>query len=226
MTEQVPYQGDFGAASFAENPEQRCPCLLLLDTSGSMAGEPIRQLNEGLRFLREDLLTDSLAAKRVEIGIVTFGPVTVVQDFTTVEYFVAPELPASGDTPMGAAIVRGLQALHERKKAYKANGISYYRPWIFLITDGAPTDDVAAAAAEIREGEASKKFAFFAVGVQNADMARLAQISVREPLVLKGLQFRSLFQWLSSSMRAVSQSAPGDAVALANPKTPDGWAVV
>ena len=214
----------FGTDSFADNPEPRCPCLLLLDTSGSMQGRPIAELNAGLLTFKEELAADSLAMKRVEAAIISFGPVTIESEFHTAPNFYPPNLIASGDTPMGAAITKGIEIINQRKSEYRANGISFYRPWIFLITDGAPTDNWSAAAAAVREGEASKSFAFFSVGVENANMEILSQISpVREPLKLQGLKFRELFQWLSNSMKSVSQSVPGDTMPI---KSPGGWAEV
>ena len=124
---------------------------------------------------------------------------------------------------MGAAILRGLELVRERKDTYRSNGIAFYRPWVFLITDGAPTDSWSEAAAKIREGEASKSFAFFAVGVEGAKFDVLKQISVGDPIHLKGLRFRDLFAWLSSSLGAVAQSQPGDEVKLESPVGPKGW---
>ena len=60
------------AIEFAENPEPRCPCVLLLDTSGSMEGEPVAALNKGLVTFRENLVKDSMACRRVEVAVVTF----------------------------------------------------------------------------------------------------------------------------------------------------------
>jgi uncharacterized protein YegL len=219
MTEQIA----FGTSDFADNPEPRCPCLLLLDVSGSMQGQPIDALNAGLITFKDELAADALAMKRVEVGIVTFGPVQITLPFQGAESFYPPTLAAQGDTPMGSAIKQGLDMVRARKDEYRANGISYYRPWVFLITDGGPTDEWQSAAAAVREGEVSKSFAFFAIGVQAANMDTLQQISVREPLRLDGLRFRDLFSWLSSSLRSVSRSTPGTEVPL---QPPQGWAAV
>jgi uncharacterized protein YegL len=217
--EQIP----FGAQEFADNPEPRCPCLLLLDTSGSMQGSPIDQLNRGLVTFKDELATDALAMKRVEVAVVTFGPVQIASDFQTPDMFYPTQLSAGGDTPMGAAIEQGLEMLRARKDSYRANGISYYRPWVFLITDGSPTDSWQHAAQLVHEGENSNAFSFFAVGVPGANMDILARIATRTPLRLEGLKFRELFAWLSSSLSGVSKSQVGQMVAL---PPPSGWASV
>jgi uncharacterized protein YegL len=219
------------ANEFADNPEPRCASLLLLDVSTSMSGDRIRELQDGLVGYKDDLAGDGLARKRVEVAIVTFGgTVNTIQNFTTADSFSPPALSVSGDTPMGQAVVTGLNLLDQRKQEYRNNGIGYYRPWVFLITDGGPTDintpQWPEAIQRVKAGEEAKAFSFFGVAVQDADMERLAQLCVREPLKLKGLQFRSLFQWLSNSQQSVSRSTPGDAVELQNPKSPDGWAQV
>lgn len=172
--EQIP----FGTDSFADNPEPRCPCLLLLDTSGSMQGEPIQELNAGLRSFKEDLISDPLAVKRVEVAIITFGPVAIRQEFQSAQYFQPPTFSASGDTPLGDAITRGLELVQNRKSEIRANlghgGL--YRPWIFLFTDGVPTDEWQLAAKSVRDGETAKAFSFFGISLGNGDMTILKQI--------------------------------------------------
>ncbi|MBM5458811.1 VWA domain-containing protein [Pseudomonas sp. P66] len=220
MTHQI----DFADVdSFADNPEPRVPLLLLLDVSQSMTGAPLEALNDGLVQFKDELAADSLAMQRVEVGIVTFGPVEVHTPFITAGSFMPPVLHARGDTPMGEAICTGLDMLEARKEAYRINGVPRMRPWVFLISDGGPTDAWKQAAALVHEGEHSKKFAFFAVGIEGANMEVMAQISVRSPLKLQGLKFRELFQWLSASMKSVSNSTPGTEVALI---APTGWASV
>ena len=185
------------AVEFAENPEPRCPCVLLLDTSGSMQGAPLDAMLAGLEAFRFDLAVDPLAARRVEIAVVAFdNRIRVVQDFVSPDRFDIPFLNAEGMTHIGAAIEKALDMVEERKARYRQYDVAYYRPWIFLVTDGEPQGEppeaVARATQRLRDAENRKQVAFFAVGVENANMQALANIAVRSPLRLKGLDFREM----------------------------------
>jgi uncharacterized protein YegL len=218
---------------FAENPEPRCPVVLVLDTSGSMNGKPITELNEGLREFSATLKNDPLAALRVEVAVLTFGgqvraldvrstgqqqaiPCDAEQAFVTIDAFEPPTLTAQGETPMGEALRQTLALVRERKEIYKRNGADYFRPWVFLITDGQPNDAGWEAVPDLVKAEEQRKgLLFYAVGVENADMKTLARFSAdRPPLKLKGLAFREMFVWLSKSLSAVAQSRPGEQVPL------------
>ena len=176
--DQVP----FGNLEFADNPEPRCACLLLLDTSGSMKGAKIEQLNAGLNEFARQLRGDSMAAKRVEVAMVTFGPVRVEQSFVTADSFIA----AATRSRRRHAHGRGHRARH-RARDRAQEGIPRQRHRLLPAVDfhdlGWRTDRRFANAAQlVRAGEAKKSFMFYAVGVENADIGKLAAVAVRRPL--------------------------------------------
>jgi uncharacterized protein YegL len=173
-----------------------------------MDGAPLDALNEGLRAFQIDIQDDPLAKRRVEIAVVTFGgSVQIVQNFALAKNFLAPTLKAEGATPMGEAILLALQLVKDRKTEYKANGVVYYRPWIFLITDGGPTDEWQSAADMVKAEMSANALTFFAVGVGGANMDVLSSMTPRV-LKLDGLKFRELFLWLSQSQKQASANKP------------------
>lgn len=195
---------------FKENPEPRCACVLLLDTSSSMRGEPIAALNEGLRDFKTSLDDDPQARQRVEVAVVTFDDeVKVVQDFVTVDDFQPVDLTTQGYTYMGTAIEKALDMLQTRKQDYDRYKVQRFRPWIIMITDGEPQEEdpciIEQAGARIRDYEQSGRVIFYPVGVEGADMELLSRISVRPPVRLTSLDFKTLFRWLSRSMQEASK---------------------
>lgn len=204
------------------NSDPRCACVLVLDTSTSMSGAPIEELQAGLTQFIKEVSRDKTARTRVEVAIVTFGPAQVVQVFAPIDHIRAPQLVADNDTPLGAALNLAVDCLLERKQMYRSNGTQYYRPWVFLITDGAPTDGDAwmQASQRIKAEEQRKGLSFFAVGVEGADMDVLNSIGSRPAIKLKGYSFAEMFKWLSASIERVSSSRPDETVTL--PPT-DSW---
>ena len=148
--------------------DQRCACMLVLDTSGSMQGEPIDALTQGLSAFERQVKSNPLAARRIEVGIITFGEggVQLKQDFVQAKHFLAPEICAGGNTPMGEAVQLALQAIRNRKNEFRQLGIQYFRPWLMLITDGEPTDEGwEEAAAAVKREEMQKSLTCFPIGV-------------------------------------------------------------
>lgn len=196
------------------NTERRCPVILLLDTSSSMSSF-IHIVNQGLIDLRDDLKQDMLASQRVELSIVTFGPVQLVQDFVTVDQWVPPKLMAAGSTPLGDALLFALKLLKERKSAYREAGIPYYRPWVWLVTDGEPTDIWSKALPALRAEMDRGGLEVFTIGTDNADFSVLGEISKpRSPIRLRHAHFREMFVWLSQSLKPVSRHEPGAPLSL------------
>lgn len=203
---------------FSDNTSQRTPCVLVLDGSSSMAGEPIQQLNEGLQALEKELKGNPLTALRVQLLVIRIGgheQAEIVSDWCDAIDFTAPAIEANGLTPLGKGMALALDKIEEQKAAYDANGISSTRPWIICISDGAPNDSGWEQVAQrCCDAEQRKKVVIYPVGTEGADFDALDMFSGNKAKKLKGLHFSELFVWLSRSMTAVSSSSPGQKVQL------------
>lgn len=219
------------------HPEQpHCPLILLLDVSGSMEKDnKIQQLNAGIQLFRQEIMRDELASRRVDVSIVTFGDcVSVVTPFTAVSQFNPPLLIANGLTPMGEAIEVSLNLVEQRKQQYKQQGIDYFRPWVFMITDGEPNDMAPGDATwnrvvgRVHTAERDNKVLFFTVGIEPANMDILRQItpSSRVPIKLIPGNFSEMFQWLSNSQEKVVRQDLGAKTANFSLDPPVGWGTV
>lgn len=210
-------KNDFSAEA-AENYEQKCLCVLVLDVSGSMSGEPIQELNKGLQDFYQEIDKDNTTRQRLEVSLITFSHiVNTVQEPALVENFTMPTLSASGSTAMVTAVNHAIDKVAARKQWYKDTNQAYYRPWIILMTDGEPDSDqdVAGLAQRIKQDVAAKKYAFLPIGVEGAKMSILKQIESGIPAMkLQGTKFSSFFKWLSASMGTVVSAEEGQQVDL------------
>lgn len=201
-----------------DNYEQKCLCVLVVDVSGSMSGEPIRQLNKGLQQFQQEVMADFVASQRLEVCIVTFGSSVVsLQEPCLISNFQMPTLTASGSTRLVDGVRLGIDIIETRKKWYKDTGQNYFRPMIFLITDGEPDgdQDVEGLSQELKNKISSKSFMFYSIGVIGYNHQKLSQIcSTPAPLQLDGYKFGEFFKWLSNSIGIITKSTEGETILL------------
>jgi len=207
------------------DPSQpRCPFLLLIDTSGSMHGA-IDEVNEGLKTFARLVKEDTLARQRIWVGVQTFGGSPQRHgDFVPALQFTPPTLTSAGGTPMGSALLDGLDWLRAKRREYRAAGSGLYTPIVILLTDGAPTDtntDVWRQASDrLLEDESERKVVLFKLGVGSADFDFLKSLGRRAPLRITEGDIRETFVWLSDLGKSRSASNPDDA--LVPPQVPFG----
>lgn len=207
------------SSEIAENYEQKCLCVLVLDVSGSMAGNPIQELNNGLQDFYEEISNDLTTSQRLEVALVAFNHVvSTIQSPALVENFTMPKLLACGSTATVNAVRNAIDIVAARKAWYKTTNQTYYRPWIILMTDGEPDNgqDIDGLSLQIKQDTANKSYMFLPIGVgQDANMEVLAKIQGNiPPMKLQGTKFSSFFKWLSASMGTVVCGTEGQQVNL------------
>ena len=209
------------SVEFPDNPEPRVPVALIVDVSGSMAGRPIGAVNDAIQLFKSEIEKDTLASLRAEVSLIAFNHTAQQYDFQSVGDFHPPTLKASGGTRMTSAINISLDLLEKRKQTYRDNGISYFRPIALLLTDGYPEhdseEDIVSTQARLVSQEQGRHVAFFAFGVEGANMDMLARLTPpnRPPKHIgDALQIAGLFQWLSNSVAQISTSQPGERLSL------------
>ena len=216
---------------FANNPEPRCPVLIIADCSGSMAGRPIDSMNQGVGDLYQAILDDEIARNRVEVALLSFNTdARVERDFSTVGERDNPNMRAIGATNMHLAIQQGCDLLEDRKEQYRLGGVPYFRPIMVLFSDGLPTSPREAmeeANQRLVDMESESRLTIFKVAVNSeAVQAMLRTLpnpnSRFQPLQLDNLRFSDFFVWLSKSVSAISRSTPGEAVNL----PPTDWTTI
>lgn len=220
-------QSSFETPRVAAPGEPHLACVLLLDTSGSMSGEPIKSLNRAINDFKQKTSMDDLAQKRVDIAIIQFDDhARIVQDFTPISQMEPINLDAGGCTAMGEGINLAIDKVKERNRFYASLGTPCFKPWIFMITDGAPTDDITSAIQRIQQEESKGshgKLKFFALGVPGYDKDTLFKLTKRV-MALSDTDFSGIFNWMSESMVAISVSRVDENVQLGN--LPDNAHVV
>ena len=218
------------AGESAQNLEQKCLCVLVLDVSGSMRGDKLNSLNQGVR----DFFTQIQTADGVPESLIDQLEIAIMQYDEEIKILRDPKLLEDGELPptlteRGSvtetviAIEEAIKLVEDRKAFYKSTGQSYYRPWIIVMTDGEPYGkkasdaDIEAISQRVKQETSSKKYMILGIGVgSDANMEVLKKMTAGRAMALQGLKFGAFFEWLSNSLSVVASSKEGDKIDISD----------
>jgi uncharacterized protein YegL len=212
---------------------RRLPVYILADCSGSMSGDPIEAVKQGIRLLHSNLMGDPSAVESAYLSVITFDSgARQVVPLTEVAAFNPPDLQASGTTALGAALKLLIDCMNTEVRRTTGDQKGDWKPLVFLLTDGNPTDSWQSYASQIKQNKPTPAN-IIAVGCgDGVDTSILKQIT-EQVLLLKdmsGDSFAAFFKWVSASVSQTSAKcgASPDAAAggVALPPPPAGITIV
>ncbi len=186
---------------------RRLPVYLLLDISGSMAGAPIESVRRAVEQCIKEIQDDTQTQESTYIGVITFGgeATFITKGLLPVTSFLPPDINAEGQTPFGQALWLLLESLDKDvKKAVKGGEKGDWKPIVFILTDGQPTDEWKPAMDELKQ----RINLIIAVGcgpsINREIMKQISETSFE--MGNDDASFKKFFKWVTQSIKAVSKS--------------------
>jgi uncharacterized protein YegL len=216
-------QGGFMGSGYI----RRLPVYLLLDCSGSMAGDPIVAVNEGLSMIYRLLMNDPQALETVYLSVICFSSRVDQYQLVSLDQFQPPQLTANGSTAMGEALRILAQSIEQDLVLNTPTQHGDFRPLVFLLTDGEPTDNYRSAVALLQQLRGSRKPTIVALGCGsgvNTSMLHEVTSNVFLMHTVSQEAIRAFFKWISGSIaqtsRALGSSNPDQTTMMAPPTIP------
>jgi uncharacterized protein YegL len=185
---------------------RRLPVYLVLDTSGSMTGEPIESLKNGVQVLISTLRQDPYALETAYLSVITFS--TTAQQLvplTELSTFQMPDLHAAGTTSLGEALNLLAQRVEVEVARTTADQKGDWKPLVFIMTDGEPTDDWQKGLNEYRKRKFGMVIACAAGRAANTNVLKQVTDTVVQLDTADSSTIKAFFKWVSASISTGSQ---------------------
>ena len=209
---------------------RRLPVYLLLDTSGSMYGDPIAAVNQGVKTLVSELKGDPQALETAYLSVITFSSqAQQVIPLTELMQFQEPNLSAGGATSLGGALLLLLERIKDEVRKSTPTQKGDWRPLVFIMTDGAMTDpaDFDSAVTELKSAKIANIIACMCGAENDTEQLKRVTECVLMMNTLAPGEIAKFFQWVSGSIKMSSKSLdakPGENIEL--PPPPTGFTIV